>query len=161
MADSNAKHSTNTTGKKVSYTRNTPALLMSFASWFYSNSTRSYYSRPGLQLLIRIFHFAGLRSPTATCTAVTNDGHARLNSCECGWREVGRGPATPRSTGGFWTCGRKARGERERPIPPHPHSPLLSSAIFVSRALVSFGQRLKRGALVTLPSGCHKIYDIR
>ena len=35
------------------------------------------------------------------------------------------------------------------------------SAILVPRALVSFGQRLKRGALVTLPSGCHNIYDIR
>ena len=33
--------------------------------------------------------------------------------------------------------------------------------ILVPRALVSFGQRLKRGALVTLLSGCHKIYDIR
>ena len=33
--------------------------------------------------------------------------------------------------------------------------------ILVPGALLSFGQRLKQGALGTLPSVCHKIYDIR
>ena len=43
------------------------------------------------------------------------------------------------------------------------HSAQISmiASFLVPRALVSFGQRLKRGALVTLPSGYHKIYDIR
>ena len=35
------------------------------------------------------------------------------------------------------------------------------ATILNPRALVSFGQRLKPGALETLPSGCHKVYDIR